>query len=54
MQIYIEAEHFNDFSLKLQETGWGCVKWIHVARYMNRWRAVVNAVMDLRILAPRS
>jgi hypothetical protein len=34
--------------------GGGDVEWIHVARGGDRWWAVVNAVMNLRILAPRS
>jgi hypothetical protein len=28
--------------------------WIYLAEDRNRWRAVVNAVMNLRVLAPRS
>jgi hypothetical protein len=34
----------------LGETGWGCVEWIHLAQDRDRWRAVVNAVMNLRVL----
>jgi hypothetical protein len=30
------------------------VEWIHVAQYWNRWRAVVNVVMNLQVLAPRT
>jgi hypothetical protein len=33
---------------------WGDVEWIHLAQDRDRWRAVVNAVMNLRVLAPRS
>jgi hypothetical protein len=32
----------------------GDVEWIHLAQDRDRWRAVVNAVMNLRILALRS
>jgi hypothetical protein len=38
----------------LREIGWGGVEWIHLAQDRDRWRAVVNAVMKLRVLAPRS
>jgi hypothetical protein len=36
-----------------REIGWGGVEWIHLAQDGDRWRAVVNAVMNLRVLAPR-
>jgi hypothetical protein len=32
----------------------GGVEWIHLAKDRDRWRAVVSAVMNLRVLAPRS
>jgi hypothetical protein len=40
--------------MELREIGLGGVKWIHLAQDRDRWRAVVNAVMNLRVLAPRS
>jgi hypothetical protein len=42
--------------LDLREIGWGggIVEWIHLAEDRDRWRAVVNAVMNLRVLTPWS
>jgi hypothetical protein len=39
--------------MDLSETGLG-VDWIRLAQDRDRWRAVVSAVMNLRVLAPRS
>jgi hypothetical protein len=38
----------------LREIGLGGVNWIQLAQDRDRWRAVVSAVMNLRVLAPRS
>jgi hypothetical protein len=40
--------------MDLEEIGCGGVEWIHLAHNRDRWRAVVSAVMNLRVLAPRS
>jgi hypothetical protein len=40
--------------MDLREIGMGCVDWIRLSRDRDRWRAVVSAVMNLRVLAPRS
>jgi hypothetical protein len=40
--------------MDLREIGWGDVEWIHLAQDRDRWRAVVNAVRNLRVLAPGS
>jgi hypothetical protein len=40
--------------MDLEEIGCGGVEWIHLAQDTDRWRAVVNAVMNLRVLGPRS
>jgi hypothetical protein len=33
----------------LREVGWGGMDWIDLAPYKDRWRALVNAVMNLRV-----
>jgi hypothetical protein len=40
--------------MDLGEICLGCVDWIRLAQDSDRWRAVVSAVMNLRVLAPRS
>jgi hypothetical protein len=40
--------------MDLRKIGWGGVEWIHLAQDRDLWRAVVNSVMTLRILVPRS
>jgi hypothetical protein len=40
--------------MDLKEIGWGSVDWIQLAQDWDRWRALVNTVMNLRVLAQRS
>jgi hypothetical protein len=40
--------------MDLREIGWGGVEWIHLAQDRDYWRSLVNAVMNLRVLAPRN
>jgi hypothetical protein len=39
--------------MDLREIGWGSVQWIQLAQDRDCWRAFVNTVMNLRVLAPR-
>jgi hypothetical protein len=40
--------------MDLRGVGLGVVDWIRLAQDKDPWRAVVSAVMNLRVLAPRS
>jgi hypothetical protein len=40
--------------MDLRDIGKGGAERIHLAQDRDRWRAVVNAVMNLWVLAPRS
>jgi hypothetical protein len=40
--------------MDLREIGFGGVNWIRLAQDRGWWLAVVSAVMNLRVLAPRS
>jgi hypothetical protein len=40
--------------MDLREIGFGGVDWIQLSQDRDRWRAVVGAVMNLQVLAPRS
>jgi hypothetical protein len=35
--------------MDLGEVGWGDVEWIGLAKDRNRWRALVNSVLNLRV-----
>jgi hypothetical protein len=36
--------------MDLVEIGWGCVDWIGLAQDRYKWKGLVNAVMNLRVL----
>jgi hypothetical protein len=35
--------------MDLVELGWGGVDWIYLSRDGNRWKALMKAVMNLRV-----
>jgi len=39
----------DNIKMALQEVGCGGVKWIMLAQERDRWRALVTAVMNLRV-----
>jgi hypothetical protein len=46
----IESSIFSSLYLRdLGEVGWGDVDWIGLAQDRNRWRALVNSVLNLRV-----
>jgi len=38
----------DNIKMDIQEVGCGCMDWIELAQYRERWRARVNAVMKLK------
>jgi hypothetical protein len=39
----------DDIEMDLKEIGWDGVDWIYVAEGRDKWRALVNTVMILRV-----
>jgi hypothetical protein len=35
--------------MDIQEVGYGGMDWINLAQDRNRWQAILNAVMNLRV-----
>jgi hypothetical protein len=51
--IHLISRHMfrweDNIRMDLQEVGSGSVDWIGLAQDRDRWRALVNAVMNLRV-----
>jgi hypothetical protein len=47
----VQYRHIWEDNIKmvLQEVGWGGMDWIDMAQDRDRWRALVSAVMNLRV-----
>jgi hypothetical protein len=43
------VDGLDDIEMGLQEVGCGVMDWIELAEDRDRWRALVNVVMNLRV-----
>jgi hypothetical protein len=39
----------DNIRMDLGEVGWGVVDWVGLAQDRNRWRALVNSILNLRV-----
>jgi hypothetical protein len=46
---YFGTRWENNIEMDLREIGFGDVDWIHWAQDRDRWRALVNTVINLRV-----
>jgi hypothetical protein len=39
----------DNIKMELQEVGWGGMDWIDISQDRDRWRALVNAIMNVQV-----
>ena len=39
----------DNIKMNLQEVRWRCINWVTVAQYRDRYEALVNAIINLRV-----
>jgi hypothetical protein len=47
--VSCKSEWNDNIKMDLKNMGGGSMDWIALTQYRNRWRALVNAVMNLRV-----
>jgi len=45
----VTGTHLSYIKMELQEVGCGGMEWIELAQDMDRWRVLVNGLMNLRV-----
>jgi predicted small integral membrane protein len=45
----LRRRRLDNIRMDLVEVGWGDVDWIGLAQDMDRWRALMNSVLNLRV-----
>jgi hypothetical protein len=45
----LRSRWVDNIKMLLLEIGWGSVDWIGLAQDRDKWRALVNVVMNLRV-----